>query len=256
MMFKIFLLCAVAFSFSACQQKPGSRPEPENLANTKVDPNSALAKTKLISTCNGKYTRKVHNEDGSTELQNIETITQFENSLTLIKEEAGYKTSQVAGGFYTEENLIAADGSKKLELKTDYTFTGNIIRKTIEISNNTYETNSVREYVKTGRNGYKLRNKEKELVDTVETKTTEKMVYFDDGQMMYTVAHEFNGKDIMPYNLDLLTQYTETKVGNKITTNSKITLRNPTVFKDSKGQITEEVTEYEENCTEEQVVLK
>jgi hypothetical protein len=255
-MTKFTLICILALTAAACQNKPGNRPEEEIAPAPKVAPNAVVASTKFASNCTGKYTTKIYKEDGSTELKNFETISRAESISTFVKKESDLNTYQVTGSYFYEEALVADDGSKKLESNSDYTFSGTRTGKTLEVSENTYSRTSIKEYVKTGRNGFKFRNKDKQMVDKIESKSTEILVYFDDGQTLYTVSHEINGKNILLNNFDILTQYTESKEGNKVTTVAKSTLKNPFVIKDSEGKILEETTEFEENCTDEQVSSK
>ena len=253
-MTKFFVICALALTATACQQKPATR---EAAPGTLPKPSSQPTKTtKFNSTCSAKYTTTVYKADGTTEVKKFETNTRSNNESVLIKVENEQNHYQVTGSYFYEENLVAADGTKNLENNSDYTYVGTRIGSTVKVSENTYEKNSVRDYTRTGRNGYKFRNKDKQLVDTEQRKSTEKFVYFDDGQSYYTISYVINGKDIMPDNFELLTTYTETTVGDKVTTLAKSTLRNPHVIKDANGKVLEETADYEENCTEETVSSK
>lgn len=252
-MIKFLLVCAVIVTATACQQKPNARP-PEPTPAPKVGDLVAGQTSKTTTNCNATFTVKTYAEDGTETVTNYESKTQFAATSKFISEEAnGFRKYETSGSMVYEENKINPDDTKVSTGNSDYSYAGTRSTKVTETAENTFEREDIKKDTRTGRNGYKFRNKDKVEVDSLEVESTNKRVYFDDGQQEYTISHTINGKDVMVYNYDTLTKYTETKNGNKVVTNSTSSLRAPLVTKDNNGKIVEETTSFEEQCTGEYV---
>jgi hypothetical protein len=250
---KILLVFTAMATLTACQKTPYPLTLTEEPTPVPKLSDPSVAKiTKSTNKCSATFTVKRHSPTET--IAYYESTYEFESTNKFISKDAnGFRKYENSGSLLYKEFKINSDNSKESTGYSDYSFVGTRSTKVTESSNNTFEREDLKKETRTGRNGYKFRNQDKELVDSIVVESSRKRVYFDDGQQHYTISDVMNGKDLMLNNYDLLTKYTETQNGNKLTTQSTSSLRTPLVVKDSNGQVIEETTEYEETCITEHI---